>query len=201
LSELAEGVQARLEFLQKVAGNLDLRCQWLLAFLTGLYPEKVTFNELHKKIKEKRRGFSKPTLSTHLAHLAEGGFVECLEDSKSHLHLKPRMYGASTKWVKMAEEFLYTMEQGVQDLLKATEKLNAQELTDFIHLVIGYNVWKLLKFAVEIEDERYCKYANQLVFSNLDMLMIAYRKKVFELKGKETALKSINHYLSHYPKS
>ena len=59
--------------------HFDEYCKKILLIL-ALHKEQAHFNELHKELKNRNMEFSKPTLSTHLNHLVESGFVTRKEE-------------------------------------------------------------------------------------------------------------------------
>jgi hypothetical protein len=196
LSEFEKNVKICYEFLKKAAGHLDSRCQLLLAEFSGLYPVKIGFTKLFERVKH--MGFTKPTLSAHLNHLKKTEFIDCQVDTTSRLYLKPRLYGVSSKWVKLAGDLLIDMEEKNTQMQKAVEQLNAEQLIGFMGMILSYYVWKLLRYVIEIDNDSYRKHAVRMIFDYFDSWTAIFRKRVDELNWKEETLKLINAHLLSY---
>jgi len=90
------------------------------------------------------------------------------------------------------------MEENNTQMQKAVEQLNAEQLTNFMGMILSYYVWKLLKYVIEIDNDRYRKHAIHMIFDYFDAWTAIFRKRVDELNGKEKTLKLINANLLSY---
>ena len=168
---------------------MDPYCREILTILMSA-PEGLGFNELAHKA-EYYFGFSRPTLSNHLKHLAKDNLIICKKDMQSNFPLKPSNYQINQKALeqyRVSSNMVLSMNEKRENLLK---KANFKQLAWQLLRQIYYGDLVLLKLYLEMftsktkESKRFLFIARTLMESFMDTTMFSLIEIAKKAQKKE----------------